>query len=131
FELGGLFGPKRKGPHAGFVDVAVEGDVRAGDYLSWHLVAPLGGGVGRRVCPAYSAKVRPVLEPALVVDSREELVYLLGQACELEHGLLCEYLYAQFSLKRDVDEGVTPDQLARIRAREQTIIDVTKQETLH
>src|SRR5207302_4822889 len=42
FELGGLFGPKRKRPHAGFVDVAVEGDVRAGDYLSWHLVAPLG-----------------------------------------------------------------------------------------
>ena len=72
-----------------------------------------------------------MLEPALVVDSREELVYLLGQACELEHGLLCEYLYAQFSLKRDVDEGVTPDQLARIRAWEQTIIDVTKQEMLH
>jgi hypothetical protein len=71
------------------------------------------------------------VEPPLPVESREELVYLLGQACELEHGLLCEYLYAQFSLKRDVAEGVTPDQLARIRAWEQTIIDVTKQEMLH
>src|SRR5438105_14335615 len=91
----------------------------------------LGGGVGRRVCPAYSAKVRPVLEPAPVVDSREELVYLLGQACELEHGLLCEYLYAQFSLKRDVGEGVTREQLTRIQAWEQTLIDVTKQEMLH
>ena len=71
------------------------------------------------------------VEPPLPVESREELVYLLGQACELEHGLLCEYLYAQFSLKRDVAEGVTPEQLARIQAWEQTIIDVTKQEMLH
>ena len=70
-------------------------------------------------------------EPPLLVDSREEMVYLLGQACELEHGLLSEYLYAQFSLKRDVSEGVTPEQLTRIHAWEQTIIDVTKQEMLH
>ena len=26
------------------------------------------------------------VEPALNVGSREELVYLLGQACEIEHG---------------------------------------------
>jgi hypothetical protein len=71
------------------------------------------------------------VEPPLLVDSREELVYLLGQACELEHGLLSEYLYAQFSLKRDVSEGVTSEQLARIHVWEQTIIDVTKQEMLH
>jgi Ferritin-like len=70
-------------------------------------------------------------EPALRVESREELVYLLGEACELEHGLLCEYLYAQFSLKRSVEEGVTPAQLARIQAWELTIIDVIKQEMLH
>jgi Ferritin-like len=72
-----------------------------------------------------------VAEPPLRVESREELVYLLGEACELEHGLLCEYLYAQFSLKRGVDEGVTPEQLARIQAWETTLIDVIKQEMLH
>src|SRR5207237_8934736 len=71
------------------------------------------------------------VEPPLRVQSREELVYLLGEACELEHGLLCEYLYAQFSLKRGVAEGVTPDQLARIQAWELTLIDVIKQEMLH
>jgi hypothetical protein len=70
-------------------------------------------------------------EPPLRIESREELVYLLGEACELEHGLLCEYLFAQFSLKRSVDEGVTPAQLARIQAWEQAIIGVTKQEMLH
>ena len=60
----------------------------------------------------------PPAEPALKVDTREELVYLLGQACEIEHGLMCEYLYAQFSLKRGTDEGLTPDQLARVQAWE-------------
>jgi len=70
-------------------------------------------------------------ERPLRIETREELVYLLGEACEIEHGLMCEYLYAQFSLKRSVDEGVTPEQLARISAWETTIIDVTKQEMLH
>jgi hypothetical protein len=72
-----------------------------------------------------------VAEPALRVESREELVYLLGEASELEHGLLCEYLYAQFSLKRSVAEGLTPEQLARVQAWELTLIDVIKQEMLH
>ena len=71
------------------------------------------------------------LEPPLRVESREELVYLLGEACELEHGLLCEYMYAQFSLKRGIDEGISPEQLARLQAWETTIIDVVKQEMLH
>jgi hypothetical protein len=72
-----------------------------------------------------------VAEPPLRVESREELVYLLGEACELEHGLLCEYLYAQFSLKRSVGEGLTAEQLARVQAWELTLIDVIKQEMLH
>jgi len=70
-------------------------------------------------------------ESALRVETREELVYLLGEACELEHGLLCEYLYAQFSLKRASDEGVTADELARIQAWEQVLVDIAKQEMLH
>ena len=73
----------------------------------------------------------PLAEPALTVDNREELVYLLGQACELEHGLMCEYLYAQFSLKRGLDEGLSPAQLARVQAWEQALIAVIKQEMLH
>jgi len=70
-------------------------------------------------------------EPPLKIDSREELVYLLGEASEIEHGLLCEYLYAQFSLKRSTDDGVGQEQLARIQAWELTMIDVIKQEMLH
>ena len=70
-------------------------------------------------------------EPPLQVESREELVYLLGEACEIEHGLMCEYLYAQFSLKRTADEGLTPEQLARVQVWESALIDVIKQEMLH
>src|SRR6266446_836413 len=73
----------------------------------------------------------PLAEPALRVDTREELVYLLGQACEIEHGLMCEYLYAQFSLKRGPDEGLTDGQLARVQAWEAALITVIKQEMLH
>jgi Ferritin-like len=70
-------------------------------------------------------------EPVLQVKTREELVCLLGQACEIEHGLMCEYLYAQFSLKRGLDEGMNPDQLARVQAWEKALISVIKQEMLH
>ena len=70
-------------------------------------------------------------EPPIRIDTREELVYLLGEASEIEHGLLCEYLYAQFSLKRGLDEGVSQPELDRILAWEATLIDIVKQEMLH
>lgn len=72
-----------------------------------------------------------MVEAPLQIETREELIYLLGEASEIEHGLLCEYIYAQFSLKRGVDEGITAQQLERIQAWEQTLIDIAKQEMLH
>src|SRR5215467_9546116 len=86
---------------------------------------------GEWVTMSGEAKGMPTAEPVLKVDTREELVYLLGQACEIEHGLMCEYLYAQFSLKRGLDEGLTEAQLARVQAWEKALIAVIKQEMLH
>jgi hypothetical protein len=71
------------------------------------------------------------VEPPLQVESREELVWLLAQACELEHGLMCEYVFAQFTLKRSQQEGLSAEQLAKVAAWEAVIVDVTKQEMLH
>jgi hypothetical protein len=71
------------------------------------------------------------VEPPIKVERREELVWLLTQACELEHGLMCEYLFAQFSLKRSEREGLSAEQLAKVTAWETVIVDVTKQEMLH
>ena len=62
------------------------------------------------------------VEPSLRVERREELVWLLVQAAELEHGLMCEYLFAQFTLKRSTDEGLTDGQLAKVAAWEQVLI---------
>jgi Ferritin-like len=77
------------------------------------------------------SRSKSAAEPVLRVETREELVYLLGQACEIEHGLMCEYLYAQFSLKRGLDEGLSGGQLARVQAWEKALIAVIKQEMLH
>jgi hypothetical protein len=71
------------------------------------------------------------VEPPLRVQSREELVWLLAQASELEHGLMCEYLFAQFTLKRTQEEELSAEQLATVAAWETVIVDVTKQEMLH
>jgi hypothetical protein len=39
------------------------------------------------------------------IDTRTDLLKLLCEAAELEHGIACSYLYSAFSLKRDIAEG--------------------------
>ncbi|MCL2393193.1 MAG: ferritin-like protein, partial [Acidimicrobiaceae bacterium] len=76
--------------------------------------------------------VRPVTaEPGLVIEHREALIYMICEAAELEHGLMCEYLFAAFSLKDQVDEGVNEDQLAAVQRWRSTILGVAGQEMLH
>ena len=38
-------------------------------------------------------------EAPFVIEHREALIYMLCQAAELEHGIMCQYLFAAFSLK--------------------------------
>ncbi len=70
-------------------------------------------------------------ENPLVIENREELLFLLGEASQLEHMLMCEYLFAVFSLKRDINEGVTTEQLAAINRWDRVISTVAAQEMLH
>ena len=37
-------------------------------------------------------------EAPFVIEHREALIYMLCQAAELEHGIMCQYLFAAFSL---------------------------------
>lgn len=67
----------------------------------------------------------------LVVKSREELIFLLCEASELEHLLMCEYLFAAFSLKQSADEGLTDEQVEAVRRWERVITGVAVQEMLH
>jgi CDGSH-type Zn-finger protein/ferredoxin len=66
------------------------------------------------------------------VRTREELLYLLTRASELEHDLACSYLYAGYSIKTELDEGgVTPDELGAIRTWKRRIAGVAVEEMLH
>jgi hypothetical protein len=70
-------------------------------------------------------------EPRLVIEHREALIYMICEAAELEHGLMCEYLFAAFSLKSAVGEGVSQEQLEAIRRWRTTLLGVAAQEMLH
>lgn len=66
------------------------------------------------------------------VTTREELIYLLSRACELEHGLACLYLFAAHSLKSDVREGgMTGDQVVMVRRWRAHLARVAVEEMLH
>ncbi len=70
-------------------------------------------------------------EPDIVVGDRKELTYLLSQAAELEHGLMCEYLYAAFSLKSTAGPGLRADQLAAVGRWRGMIFGIAAEEMLH
>jgi hypothetical protein len=66
------------------------------------------------------------------ISSRAELVDALAVACELEHGLSLQYLFAAFSLRKDPDEGLGDDlELVAVRKWAANIFFVAAQEMLH
>ena len=66
------------------------------------------------------------------VTTREELIYLLSHACELEHGVACIYLFAAYSLKGDPSEGgITPAQAEAVRRWKRRLVAVGVEEMLH
>src|SRR5215472_6234069 len=66
------------------------------------------------------------------VTTREELIYLLSRASELEHGLACVYLFAAYSLKSDVSEGgLTKDQAVMVRNWQRRLANVAIEEMFH
>src|SRR5262249_57977683 len=54
-------------------------------------------------------------EEPFVIEHREALIFMLCEAAELEHGIMCQYLFAVFSMKQNADEGLTDDQVAAVR----------------
>jgi CDGSH-type Zn-finger protein/truncated hemoglobin YjbI len=70
-------------------------------------------------------------EAPLVIEHREALVYMLAEASELEHGIMCEYLFAAFSLKQSTDEGLTAEQLATVDGWRKELFAIAAQEMLH
>lgn len=70
--------------------------------------------------------------PLPTITTREDLIRALYEAAELEHGIICQYLFAAFSLKSHIDEGqVTWPQLERIREWKSAILLTARQEMEH
>ena len=50
--------------------------------------------------------------PRFEIRSREQLFYTLTEAAEIEHNLMCCYLYAAFSLKDAATDGLRGNHVA-------------------
>ena len=70
-------------------------------------------------------------EEPFVIEHREALFYMLCEASELEHGIMCQYLYAAFSLKQFADEGLTAAEAEAVQRWRKHIFHIGAQEMLH
>jgi hypothetical protein len=70
-------------------------------------------------------------EAPFVIEHREALIYMLCEAAELEHGIMCQYLFAAFSLKQREDGGLTPEELEAVTRWRRVIAHVATEEMLH
>jgi CDGSH-type Zn-finger protein/truncated hemoglobin YjbI len=70
-------------------------------------------------------------EAPIVIEHREALYYMMCQAAELEHGIMCQYLYAGFSLKQSEDEGLSPAEAEAVQRWRKHINHIATQEMLH
>jgi len=65
------------------------------------------------------------------LPSREQLFHALSEAAEIEHCLMCTYLYAAFSLKTDPADGLSPRQLDAVKRWRQQILEIATEEMGH
>ncbi|HYB49445.1 MAG TPA: ferritin-like protein, partial [Streptosporangiaceae bacterium] len=70
-------------------------------------------------------------EAPFVIEHREALIYMLCEAAELEHGIMCQYLYAAFSLKQSEDEDLTASEVQAVTGWRKRISHIATQEMLH
>ena len=69
----------------------------------------------------------PLFTPA----TRERLIHALYEAAELEHNLMCTYLYAAFSLKDGTDEGLNKEEASAVAEWRRAILGVANDEMGH
>jgi hypothetical protein len=72
-----------------------------------------------------------VQEPKVITGSREQLLHLLAEAAEIEHTLMCSYLYAAFSLKRRGEGALTKEQGNVVERWRKVIMSVAVEEMGH
>lgn len=65
------------------------------------------------------------------LTTREDLIDTLHLAAELEHNLMCQYLFAAYSMKRSTSEGLSEVQLEKTRGWGALMTMVARQEMEH
>lgn len=70
-------------------------------------------------------------ESTIVVEHREHLWYLLAEAAQVEHLIMCQYLYASFSLKDGPEDGLTEEQAAAVARWRELLTGIAIEEMLH
>jgi CDGSH-type Zn-finger protein/truncated hemoglobin YjbI len=88
-----------------------------------------GRGALARIIATRGGRAAP--EAPFVIEHREALIYMLCEAAELEHAIMCQYLFAAFSLKQSTDEGLTASQLRAVERWRKTVSYIATQEMLH
>lgn len=67
----------------------------------------------------------------MVLQHREALVYTLAKAAQLEHLVMCQYLYTAFTMKDREDDGLPAAQLEAVKRWRKTLLQIAQQEMLH
>jgi hypothetical protein len=93
--------------------------------------AAVPGSVGRLMDILASRGGSVPGQPTMVLQHRDALVYTLGKAAALEHLVMCQYLYAAFSMKDREDDGLLPEQLAAVKRWRRELLHIAEQEMLH
>jgi hypothetical protein len=66
-----------------------------------------------------------------MIETREQLIHTLTEAAEIEHNLLCSYLYAVFSMKRAGETGLTDAQAEAVERWRKMILKIALEEMAH
>jgi hypothetical protein len=72
-----------------------------------------------------------VSEPRLVVTNREHLWWVLAEAAQLEHMIMCQYVFAELSLKDGTNDGLTAEQSGAVAGWRRTLRGIATEEMLH
>jgi hypothetical protein len=70
-------------------------------------------------------------ETPFVIEHREALIYMLCEAAELEHGIMCKYLFAAFPLRDQTDTGLNAAQQETVGRWKAAIMRIAGEEMMH
>jgi hypothetical protein len=70
-------------------------------------------------------------EPEILIGSREQIFHLLAEAAEIEHTLMCSYLYAAFSLKDQADPSLSAQEADAVQRWRAVVMNVAVEEMGH